>query len=149
MDATVQDRGPNGPEKWGNAARAGWQSVPDALLLKQHELGLDPTDIVVLLNITSFWWYRDAPPFARTNIIAARMHVSPRTVQRSVRKLETKGYIRRADYDDGTGIRQSFYLDGLMDKLISLSKTDATLSIRYRRSTMTPEFSEEDEAIPF
>jgi Mn-dependent DtxR family transcriptional regulator len=51
--------------------------------------------VVVLLNLTLFWWFRDQPPFPRSSIIARRMGVSARTVQRVFKKLERLGYIRR------------------------------------------------------
>jgi len=149
MSEAVSNPGPGGSEKWGEVARAGFQPVPDTLLVKQQALGLDATDIVVLLNLTSFWWYRDAPPFARTNVIAKRMGVTPRTVQRSMKKLEEKGYIRRDEYDDGAGnVLPAIYLNGLVDKLASLAKSDAALSVRMMRSTISHGVSEGDE-IPF
>jgi predicted transcriptional regulator len=134
MKAAVSDHGPGGSEKWGEAARAGFQPVPDTLLVKQRELGLDSTDLVVLLNLTSFWWFRDAPPFPRTNIIANRMGVTTRTVQRSLKKLEVKGYIRRDDFHDGTKVFPAVYFEGLVEKLVSLAKSDAALSVRLMRS---------------
>jgi len=39
-------------EKWEDAAEAGFQTLPDILLRKQVELGLSPTDMLVLINIT-------------------------------------------------------------------------------------------------
>jgi len=150
MNAALPNRGPTGSAKWGDAARGGFQFVPDALLIKQEQLGLDPTDIVVLLNLTSFWWFRDAPPFARTNIVAQRMGVTTRTVQRSLKKLEGKGYIRRGDYDDGSGsILPAVYLDGIVNTLGILTKSDPALSQRYLRSIAPPEGSEGDGTIPF
>src|SRR6201999_3172956 len=64
-----KDLGPPGADKWGTASVAGFQLVPDVLLVKQQQLGLDALDVLVLLNITSFWWFRDRPPFLRTNVI--------------------------------------------------------------------------------
>lgn len=73
--------------KWGEAARGGFQVVPDILLKKQVELGLSATDMLVLLNLSMHWWYADKKPFPRTTTIAARMGIDVRTVQRSLRKL--------------------------------------------------------------
>ena len=36
--------------KWGDAIKAGYQVLPDALLRGQHLLGLSVTDIVVIAN---------------------------------------------------------------------------------------------------
>src|SRR6266702_8494237 len=55
----------NGPdlsapfEKWGEGLNAGFQLLPDMLLKHQHKLGLTATDLVVLINLTMQWWYRD------------------------------------------------------------------------------------------
>jgi predicted transcriptional regulator len=145
----ITDHGPSGPEKWGEAALAGYQPVPDVLLIKQRELGLDQTDMLVLLNLTSYWWFRDRPPFPRTNVIAKRMGVSPRTVQRALKKLEAKGYIRRADYAAGEGrTAAAVYFEGLIAKLTGMARGDATLSARLLRMTTPTEFSGEGES-PF
>ena len=58
---------------------------------------------MVLLNLTLFWWFRDQPPFPRSSIIARRMGVSARTVQRVFRKLEQFGYVRRGHWRDAEG----------------------------------------------
>ena len=52
-------------EKWGDAGIAGFQVLPDILLKKQVELGLSPTDMLVLINILMHWWYHDKRPFPR------------------------------------------------------------------------------------
>jgi hypothetical protein len=123
--------------------------VPDTLLIKQHELGLDTTDIVVLLNLTSFWWFRDAPPFPRTNVIASRMGVTTRTVQRSLKKMEAKGYIRRGDFKNTAGnVMPAVYFEGLIERLGALAKQDPTLSMRLLRSAEADPVSGGDE-IPF
>lgn len=128
------DHGPGGSSKWGEVVKAGFQPVPDALFVKQCELGLDATDMLVLLNLTSFWWFKDLPPFARSNVIAKRMGVSPRTVQRSLKKLVTKGYLRRDDFEleNGTYV-PALYLDGLTEKLTALAKNDPALSSKMER----------------
>lgn len=137
MDASLRDAGPSGPYKWGEVHRAGFQAIPDALFIKQHELGLDQTDMLVLLNLTSYWWYRDLPPFPRTNVIAKRMGVTARTVQRVLKKLEELDYIRRDNYTDEDGSTlPAIYLDGLIRKLESLAKGDATLSLKMLRGAI-------------
>ncbi len=148
MSIDVADHGPGGSAKWGEAARAGFQPVPDALFVKQQELGLDSTDMLVVLNLTSYWWFKDRPPFARTNVIADRMGVTPRTVQRSLKKLEKKGYIHREQYEieDGSLV-PALRLDGLVEKLSVLAVNDSTLAARIARAN-EQELSRRDD-IPF
>jgi hypothetical protein len=131
MDGNFDSVGPRGSAKWGDARFAGFQSIPDVLFIKQQALGLDPIDLVVLLNLTLFWWFRDQPPFPRSNIIAQRMGVSARTVQRVFKKLERLGYIRRGHWRDSEGnVKPAVYLDGLLDALGKAAASDPILSRR-------------------
>jgi hypothetical protein len=71
MDTKDTTTGMHGAAKWGLAGLAGFQQVPDALLMKQQDLGLEGIDLLVLLNIVSFWWRGDEPPYlAGTNQLA-------------------------------------------------------------------------------
>jgi hypothetical protein len=156
MDA-ITDHGPGGSAKWGDAVRAGFQQVPDALLMKQAELGLDQTDMVVLLNLTSYWWFRDLPPFPRTNVIAKRMGVTPRTVQRSMSKLQKKGLIRRDDYVTPDGATMpAVYFEGLINTLSRAARSDARLALRMELDSTAnevlgapPQVPTEADEIPF
>lgn len=119
-------------DKWGDAARAGFQVVPDLLLKNQERLGLSSTDIVVLLNITMHWWYPEQKPFPRTSTIANRMGTSARTVQRSIEALQAKGLLRRVPGGDDS---QRTYLDpdGLVARLEALAQGDRDFLIREGR----------------
>ena len=116
--------------KYGEASIAGFQAVPDLLLKHQEDLGLSPTDLVVLLNVLMHWWYPTKKPFPRSTTIAKRMGVTPRTVQRSLLQLEELGLlVRERDETART------YLDPapLVEKLTTLAKTDADYQIRRQR----------------
>jgi hypothetical protein len=82
-------------EKWGEAARAGFQAVPDLLFKHQETLNLNPTELVVLLNVLMHWWYRHQKPFPRPTTIARRMGSTVRTVQRAIAKLEEERLLVR------------------------------------------------------
>jgi DNA-binding MarR family transcriptional regulator len=79
----------------GEAAQAGFQAVPDLLLKHQESLNLNPTELVVLLNVLMHWWYRDQKPFPRPTTIARRMGSTVRTVQRAITKLQREGLVER------------------------------------------------------
>jgi DNA-binding transcriptional ArsR family regulator len=105
------------------------------LFIKQKELGLESLDLVVLLNMTSHWWFRHRPPFLRTNVIARRTGVSARTIQRVIRKLEEKGYVTRARWRDETGqMRPAIFFDGLIRKLEIMTGDDPMLGERVRKA---------------
>ncbi len=121
-------------EKWATAAEAGFQTLPDILLKKQVELGLSPTDMLVLINITMHWWYRDQLPFPRSVTIAERIGADPRTVQRSIRKMQDLELIERKTetLEDGS-TRSVLNLSGLVDRLSRFAKTDRDYLARQQR----------------
>lgn len=138
--SAISNAGPPGADKWGAASLAGFQPVPDVLLMKQQELDLEPLDVLVLLNLTSYWWYRDQPPFPRTNIIASRTGVSSRSVQRVMKKLQAKGYIKRGKWQDAEGnVRPAVFFDGLIATLGDLASADPLLAQRMRRASSKPD----------
>jgi hypothetical protein len=107
--------------KWGDAARAGFQAVPDLLLKQQEELKLNPTELVVLLNVLMHWWYREQKPFPRPTTIARRMGSTVRTVQRAITKLEKEGLLVRGRRADGAPVLDP---EPLVMRLCQLAKTD-------------------------
>jgi hypothetical protein len=82
-------------EKWGQALQAGFQVVPNVLIRAQNQLGLDPIDVVILLNLTAHWWEKKDRPYISPARIAKRMGVTTRTVERHLRELERKEFISR------------------------------------------------------
>lgn len=112
-------------DKWGDAASAGFQLVPDLLLKNQAKLELSHTDLVVLLNVLMHWWYAEQRPFPRSTTIAARMDVQPRTVQRCLAKLDELGLVKRVTETlfDGEE-REVCDPSGLKQRLIELAKAD-------------------------
>jgi hypothetical protein len=104
-------------KKWGVSANAGFQIVPDTLFRCQKLLGLDAVDVVIILNITLHQWYDDLP-YPRPSIIAKRMAVSTRTVERHIESLEKKGFMRRLPSRAKKGkMIRPFDLSGLKSKL--------------------------------
>ena len=85
-------------EKWGAALnQSGFQAVPNVLLSAQNHLGLSTTDLVVVLHLNGYWWDRDRAPYPRPALIARKMGVHRRTVERSLKHLETMGLIERME----------------------------------------------------
>jgi Iron dependent repressor, N-terminal DNA binding domain len=110
-------------DKWGEAATPGFQLVPDVLLKNQAKLELSHTDMVVLLNVLMHWWYADKRPFPRSTTIAARMDVQPRTVQRSLARLDELGLVKRVIEELPDGEEQQVCdPSGLRQRLIELAK---------------------------
>jgi hypothetical protein len=56
---------------------------------------LESIDVVILLNITLPWWKSRDLPFPRPSVIARRLNVSIRTVERRLVVLQRRGLITR------------------------------------------------------
>lgn len=115
--------------KWSVVLMAGFQLLPDTLLKNQARLGLSPTDLGVLLNVLSHWWYKDQLPYPKSSTIARRMGVTPRTVQRSLQRLERRGFLRR---EKGATKTEPARLDpsGLVEQLKPYAKADPSYARR-------------------
>lgn len=125
-----------GDGKWGVALRAGFQQVPDVLLKHQVRLNLAPLELVVLLNLTLHWWKADNLPYPTINVIAHRIGVSRRTVERALNQLEQSGLVRRTRHErlaDGRIIRR-FDLSGLVARLQTLARRDRAYFARRSNS---------------
>ncbi|MDO9419966.1 MAG: helix-turn-helix domain-containing protein [Herminiimonas sp.] len=89
-------------EKWGSALDAGYVVVPNVLLLKQHDLGLSDSEVLVLLHVFMAWREKDKLPFPSPATLAKRIGVNPRTVQRHLAAIADKGLmVRIKDGEDG------------------------------------------------
>ena len=119
-------------ERWGKALDVGFTIIPDLLLKNQRGLGLTSRELLVLLQLLTFWWKASTPPRPRVTTLANRLDVDERTVQRALSALCEKGFVERVrvktpDGDDAQG----FNLSGLVAKLERLAQN----------SQSQPEFS--------
>jgi DNA-binding MarR family transcriptional regulator len=122
MKATVQSEQREGlrhnEEKWSRTLmEAGWTALPSVILERQQALGLDPTDLNILLQLARHWWYRDQPPHPSKKTIAACIGVDVSTVRRRIARLEADGLISREARFSGKDRRQvaNFYhFEGLI-----------------------------------
>ena len=103
--------------KWSKTLMdAGWTAVPTVIIERQKALGLDPTDVNIILHLASYWWTSDNKPHPSKKTIAEALGVTPRTVQRRIAAMEEAGFIRREQRRiPGKGSRTNLYhLDGLI-----------------------------------
>jgi DNA-binding MarR family transcriptional regulator len=116
-------------QRWGEqVAAAGFTSVPNYLLSinqfmdKNHRLS--STELLVLLQILSYWWYANQLPFPSKSIISKRLGLSPRQVQRALNGLEQKELIERVarfSSDKGRRTSNSYHMTRLIDKVRNLA----------------------------
>lgn len=88
-------------DRFGEAGKAGWAPIPDVLLLNQKRLGINSADLNVLMNMLLHFYRPGEMPFVRPNVIAKRMGVEERTVQRAIARLRRIGLIRKGKHANG------------------------------------------------
>lgn len=111
--------------KWGSAVMSHGQCIlPSILLRAQARLLLSPTQMIVLLQLIEHWWTADGKVFPSLSTIAKRIDMTPKTVQRTVDALVTKGLISKTRRTlPGRGNASNEYsFDGLVAKLKTIEK---------------------------
>lgn len=106
-------------KKWGKPLmEAGWTAVPTTLLEHQQQLGLDAVNLNILLQIAKHWWYPEQAPFPGKKALAARVGVSPRTIQRRLKSMVEANIISRKPRKRAGGGNDTteFYFTGLIER---------------------------------
>jgi predicted transcriptional regulator len=110
-------------EKWGRAVMdLGFCIVPSLLLRAQARLGLNPTQLAVLMHLADYWWSVGRKPYPSKARLAQRLKLGPRQVQRYIAELEQAGLVlrieRRASHKGK--ISNEYDMSGLVKKLKEL-----------------------------
>ena len=127
--------------KWRTALSAGFQIIPDVLIRAQSKLEFDTVDLAVVLNITMHWWRANELPYPRPSVIARRIGVSTRTVERRIARLEERGLIER--------LAPERTKDGLSVRRIDLSGLVATLEAMAEKNLASRQMPDDSlEALP-
>jgi len=83
-------------EKWGHdVARFRFTMVPSLLLKAQARLGLKPTHLAIIIQILEHWWEADRKAWPSKELLANKLGIHPRNVQRAIADMEKRGYIER------------------------------------------------------
>jgi len=106
-------------ERYGDAGKAGWTPLPDVLIFNQSRLKLGSEDLNVLLNMMAHYYTAGEMPFVRPTVIAKRMGVSARTVQRSIARLRKLRLLDKTQLGKG---RFTHDLTPLIEKLQPLAR---------------------------
>lgn len=112
-------------DRWGEGLGGGFVVIPSVLLQHQQELELDCEEVVVLANLLAHWYYDARMPYPRTETIAKRAGISRRTVQRRLKQLEAKGFVKRQVVPGEDQVRSLTLYDlrGTVEKLKPLGLT--------------------------
>jgi hypothetical protein len=96
---------------------AGWTAWPSVFLIYQRELGLSPVHVNVLLQIARCWFEAESAPWRSKTRIAKAIGMSSKTVQRAIKELSARGYLKsKVRYDAKGGRRaNAFDFSGLIE----------------------------------
>lgn len=107
-------------DKWGVKVMAlGFCVLPSLIFRAQRRLGLNPTQLAVLLQLADFWWDAGRKPFPKKSDLAERLNLSERQVQRHIADLEKAGFVERVERTaiHRGKISNEYDLSGLVEKL--------------------------------
>ena len=108
----------------------GYTGVPSILIRAQSRLGINATQMNIILQLLDYWVEPSRKPFPSKKELASRIGVkSGKTIQINIRELETRGLVRRETRRTAAGDFNSniYHLDGLVKRV----------------REMEPEFAEE------
>ena len=120
---TTAEKTRESEKKWGRKVIAlGFCVVPSLLLRAQQRLGLNPTQLAVLMQLCDYWWIHDRIPYPGKKALGERLGLRPRQVQRYIAELEQAGLVQRIarHADHGGKLTNSYDLSGLVKRLKKL-----------------------------
>ncbi|HYD78946.1 MAG TPA: helix-turn-helix domain-containing protein [Paucimonas sp.] len=120
---TPKARNQASEKKWGKAViDLGFSIIPSLIFRAQARLGLNPTQLAVLLQLADYWWDEQRHPYPAKETLAERLGLSARQVQRYVAELEVAGLVKRIErYASHKGrLSNQYDLTGLVERLKKL-----------------------------
>lgn len=109
-------------QKWGKDVMShGYCIFPSVLLQAQSRLGVNAQEMIVLLQLAEHWWTPSGKVFPKKELIAERVGLSGRQVQRHIQQLEELKLVKRIErYRAGRRTTNEYDLSGLVAKLKSI-----------------------------
>jgi len=100
-------------------------------------LGLNATQLVILLQIADHWWHMENHPFPSKATIGERLDLSARQIQRHLTELEKGGFIKRIERKaKHKGQLSNYYdLSGLVGKLKKLEPEFTKVALQNKQVT--------------
>jgi len=100
----------------------GFCIVPSLLLQAQARLGINPVQLNIIMHLADIWWDVGNRPWPKKQLLAERMGMSERQIQRQIAELESVGLVERIERTrPGRGKTSNEYdLSGLVKKLKAL-----------------------------
>lgn len=125
-------------KKWSREVmKLGFCIVPSLLLRAQQRLGLNPTQLAVLLQLADYWWSQDNKPYPSKQALSERLGISPRQIQRYTAELEAAGLIKRIERTAAHRgkLSNEYDLSGLVERLKQIAPDVAKANHIRRQAT--------------
>jgi len=108
--------------KWGKKVmNLGFCIVPSLLLRGQQRLGLNATQLSLLMHLADYWWDVERKPYPTKRTLGERLNLKPRRVQQVMAELEQAGFVKREKRVSHRGqLSNAYDLSGLVAKLRTL-----------------------------
>ena len=103
--------------------KLGFCIIPSMLLRAQQRLGLNPTQLAVLLQLADYWWSQDRKPYPSKRALSDRLGLGPRQIQRYIAELEEAGLVQRIERRAAHRgkLSNEYDLSGLVERLKKLA----------------------------
>jgi predicted transcriptional regulator len=110
-------------KKWGKEVmKLGFSIIPSLLLRSQQRLGLNPTQLAILMQLADYWWDDARKPFPSKQALSERLGISPRQIQRYIAEMEKAGLVQRIERRAAHQgkLSNTYDLTGLVERLKKL-----------------------------
>jgi len=104
--------------------KQGFTAVPNALLRHQARLGLTATELVLLLQIWSYWWEEPVLPYPSVSTLGSAMGSGERQIRHLLGGLAARGLIRILPRHSAAGaqVSNAYDLGPLLDQLLVVAE---------------------------
>jgi hypothetical protein len=120
---TKTEKKTSADKKWGSSVmKLGFCMIPSLLFRAQKRLGLNPTQLAILLQLADYWWEADNKPYPSKQSLSERLGIGTRQIQRYIAEMEQAGLVTRIERvgDDNRKLSNHYDLSGLVEKLKQL-----------------------------
>ncbi len=128
-------------EKWGApVTEQGYTQVPNLLLKGQRRLGLNLSQLAVIIHLMSYWWTVGRNPFPSKQKLHEQIGLSPRQIQRILSDLDELGLVKRIVRSSSAKARlaNEYDFSGLIAKLedIAVDFRETEKQVREKRKSV-------------
>lgn len=115
--------GKESERKWSKPVMdLGFCILPSLMFRAQRRLGLNPTQLALLVQLADYWWHDGRKPYPAVKTLGERMGLGERQVRRLLADLEKGGFLKRIERKAAHRgkLSNEYDLTGLVDKLKAL-----------------------------